>query len=74
MSSNLYRRLRALLPEPTLQYGVIQSTTATGVTVELPDGTLEHLRGEGTVGAAVFFRAGAVEGPAPLLSVVSIEI
>lgn len=74
MSSNPYKRLRALLPDPALQYGVVQSADSAGVTVQLPDGALERLRGDATVGDAVFFRNGAVEGPAPLLSPVLIEI
>lgn len=74
MSSNPYKRLRGLLPAPALEYGVVQSADAGGVVVELPDGALVRVRGEGTVGDAVFIRGGAIDGPAPALDVVVIEL
>lgn len=74
MSSNPYKRLRALLPEPAVEYGVVQSVDATGAVVELPDGALVRVRGEATAGDAVFVRAGSIEGPAPVLTVVEQEV
>ncbi|THF66630.1 hypothetical protein E6C76_07345 [Pseudothauera nasutitermitis] len=62
---NLYNRLRALIPEPRLEYGTVVATTDTGVLVELPGGARVHARGEAAVDTAVFIRAGVVEGPAP---------
>ena len=74
MSSNPYKRLRALLPEPAVEYGVVQSADTAGAVVELPDGALVRVRGEATVGEAVFIRAGGIEGPAPVLTVVEQEV
>jgi len=74
MSSNPYKRLRALLPEPAVEYGIVQAVDATGAVLELPDGALVRVRGEATVGEAVFIRAGAIDGPAPVLTVVEQEV
>ena len=74
MITNLWRRLKQLLPEPPLLIGTIESTSDFGARVEYPDGSFSTVRGTGTVGQKVFVRNGMIEGPAPSLTVVLIEI
>ena len=70
--SNLYRKFRELIPDAPLLVGEVVSTSP--LRVELPDGSLIPARGEATLGALVFVRDGAIEGPAPTLPVELIEI
>ena len=75
MSLNLYRQLRELLPEPALTVATVAATHTDGtVTLTYPGGAQQRVRGEGTVGQNVFVRAGQVEGQAPNLDSVTIEV
>ena len=72
--TNIYRQFLDLLPARPLQVGAV-TASANGVsTVELPGGGLLQVRGAATVGQQVFVRDGAIEGNAPALTVVQIEI
>lgn len=70
--SNLYRKFRALIPDAPLLVGTVTATNP--ARVQLPDGTHIPARGDATLGARVFVRDGAIEGPAPELPVELIEI
>lgn len=74
MTTNLWRRLRQLLPESPLLVGTVTATNTYGATVQLPDGSLLQVRGDAAIGDKVFVRAGRIEGPAPALTSVAIEI
>ena len=74
MGYNLYRDLRSLLPGPRLVIGTVTVVETGRVTVELPDGSTVVALGSASVGENVYVRDGAVEGVAPTLSVVEIEI
>ena len=75
MSLNLYRQLRELLPEPALTVAAVAATHTDGsVTVTYPGGAQQRVRGDSTVGQNVFVRAGQVEGQAPNLDSVTIEV
>lgn len=74
MSYNLYKRFIQLFPGEPLRVGVVTAVETGRVTVELPDGGFLNVHGEASVGQNVFVRGGAIEGLAPNLSVVSIEI
>jgi len=74
MTFNLYKRLRNILPEPRLLIGTVLSVDTTSARVELPDGSIVHARGEAAVGEKVYLRSGVIEGPAPDLPVVVIDI
>ena len=75
MSINLYRQLRELLPEPALTVATVAATHTDGtVTVTYPGGAQQRVRGDSTVGQNVFVRAGQVEGQAPNLDSVTIEV
>lgn len=70
--SNLYRQFRALIPEAPLLLGTVLATDP--VRVQLPDGSQITVRGEAEIGQAVFVRDGVIEGAAPALGVVVIEV
>lgn len=70
--SNLYRKFRELIPDAPLLVGTVVATAP--VRVELPDGNQIAARGEATVGQVVFVRDGVIEGTAPTLPVVLIEV
>lgn len=74
MSSNPFKRLLALLPNPPLIVGEVTGSDAGLVTIEIPGGGLMQARGDAMVGARVFFRDGVIEGPAPDLPVELIEV
>lgn len=72
---NIYRELMTLLPSSPLLVGQV-ITVATGtVTVQYPGGGTQVVRATGyTVGAKVFVRDGVVEGLAPALTPLTIEV
>lgn len=74
MSFNPYKRLRNLFPEARLLAGTVTAAGAEMATVQLPDGTLMRVRGVAEVGDQVYVRDGVIEGPAPGLTIVEIEV
>ncbi len=72
--SNVYASFLRLIPNPPLQIGQVIAVDGGVATIALPGGGRDKARGEATVGQRVFFRAGAIEGPAPDLPFVSITI
>ncbi|NDP57993.1 MAG: hypothetical protein GZ090_01360 [Oxalobacteraceae bacterium] len=72
--ANLYRIFKDLLPEAPLLVGTVMAVQTAGCEVELPTGGIVFARGTATVGQQVFVRDGVVEGVAPTLTVVEIEI
>ena len=72
--SNLYGRLKALFPDPPLQVGDVISVAGGTVVVQVPGGGRVNVRGEATAGDRVYFRDGAIEGPAPTLPLDVIEV
>ena len=74
-TSNVYRALRELLPEPALMVATITSVNGDGTrTVTFPGGGTQRVRGEGAVTAQVFVRAGVIESAAPALTALTIEV
>lgn len=75
MTINLYRQLRELLPEPALAVATVAAEHADGTTtVQYPGGSQQRVRGVADVGQRVFVRAGVIEGVAPALDAVTIEV
>lgn len=73
--SNLFRRLRSLLPGQPLLVATVISTTGDSSVVELPGGSRLTVRGTGTVSGKVFVRGGShIEGDAPNLTEVVIDV
>lgn len=75
MTMNVYRALLQLLPQDPLRVGTVTAVHAADgtVTVQLPGGGTERVRGTATLDDRVFIRLGAVDGPAPELTVITIE-
>ena len=71
---NLFAIFRQLLPATPLQVGTVTGIADGVATIELPGGGIATARGDATVDQRVFFRAGAIEGAAPDLPAVEIEI
>lgn len=74
MITNLWKRLRQIVPTPPLLVGEVIAVSSWGATVQLPEGVTMTARGSATVGQKVFIRDGVIEGVAPALPVVLIEI
>lgn len=73
--SNLYTQLIKLLPSSPVMVGDVVAVDTDGtVTVVDSAGGRFNVRGDASVGDRVYFRAGAIEGPAPDLPVVEIEV
>ena len=72
--SNVYRRLIDLLPSRPLLVGTVTATAGGVATIDLPDGGSMQARGTAAIGDRVFFRDGVIEGPAPVLTDVLIDI
>jgi hypothetical protein len=72
---NLWRQFQDLLPDSPLLIGTVISNPSDGaVTVELLDGGLLRASGNAAPGDRVFVRDGRIEGTAPNLPVMDIEI
>lgn len=71
---NLFRRLKQLIPAEPLQIGEVVAVDSYGAMVQYASGELQRVRGVTELGQKVFVRGGAIEGPAPDLPVIEIEI
>lgn len=74
MSYNPLSALRGLFPQPRLQVGVVMQIVDGTATLELYDGSTIRARGSAAVGDTVYIRNNLIEGPAPALAVIEIEI
>ena len=72
--TNIYRQFLGLIPARPLQVGTVTATSGATCTVQLPGGGVLRVRGAATVGQQVFVRDGVIEGAAPALGIVQIEI
>lgn len=74
MSTNPFKLLKSLLPDPPLEVGEVIAVSSGTATVQLPGGGLVQARGSTTVGARVFVRNNVIEGSAPSLTVELIDV
>lgn len=72
--SNIYKRILALFPSTPLQVGDVTAWSDGIATITLPGGGQSQARGSASVGDRVYFSGGVIEGPAPDLPVVLIEV
>lgn len=72
--TNLFTRFRRLLPSEPLRSGTVTAYSDGVATITEANGGVSKARGDAAVGDRVFFRAGAIEGPAPDLTPVSITV
>ena len=71
--SNLFKRFQALIPTYPLRVGDVIAYDNGVATIQEQSG-VATARGEATVGDRVFFRNGAIEGPAPDMTIEIIEV
>lgn len=71
---NLFKQFLDLLPEAPLMIGTVSAVGDGAVTVDLPGGGQMVARGTASIGQRVFFRDGVVEGAAPELDYVELEV
>ena len=71
---NIYRALLSVLPQTPLEVGTVTLVAGPMVQVTLPGGAVISARGSATLGQRVFVRDGVIEGQAPQLPVVTLEI
>lgn len=75
MQTNVYRALLELLPQEPLQVGDVTALNPDDTrTVELPGGGEIRVRGDAGLGDRVFVRGGVIEGPAPALTALTIDV
>lgn len=71
---NPFKRLLNLLPQRPLQVGTVASISNGVATITLPGGGQVQARGNASTGARVFVRDGVIEGAAPSLTYVEIDV
>lgn len=71
---NPFKRLQDLLGAPPLLVGEVTAVDDDLATIELIDGGVMTARGTATVGDIVYLRGGAIEGPAPTLTEILIDV
>lgn len=74
MSTNTYALFRSLLKEPRLNIGTVALVSNGEASITLPGGGVVRARGDATVGQKVFVRNRVIEGTAPNLPIVLIEV
>lgn len=74
MSTNVFALFRNLLKEPRLEIGTVVLVQNGEASISLPGGGVVRARGDATVGQKVFTRNRVIEGTAPDLPIVLIEV
>ena len=74
MAGNIYQQFLSLLPRRVRQVATVVAIEGDVATLELPGGGLLTAVGSGAVGAQVFVRDGVIEGEAPPMTPIVIEI
>lgn len=73
--ANLLEQFRSLLPKNPLLIGTITATAGAQRYVVTDSGAAYVVRGDGAINDRVYFRpGGAIEGAAPSLTVVEIDV
>ncbi|MBK1719242.1 hypothetical protein [Thiocystis violacea] len=72
---NVWSRFKSLTPAAPLLVGTVEAVLSDGARrVILPGGGVVIASGEALAGARVFVRVGVIEGEAPVLATVEIEV
>lgn len=72
--TNLFTALQRQLAGPGLQVGDVVAGSPAAWVVELPGGGRITARGPATMGQRVWVRGGVIEGQAPALTVIPVDI
>lgn len=73
-TNNAFIELQELLAPPPLQIGTVTAVVGGICTVNLVGGGTLRARGQAAVSDKVFVRGEVIEGPAPALTEISIEV
>ena len=72
---NLWRRFQQLASPPSLvTVGVVVAADVEECTVEFPGGSRLRVQGTGEIGQSYFIREGRLDGEAPSLTAVEVEV
>jgi len=71
---NPYRQFLDLLPGDPLLIGEVLGAVNGLVQVQFLDGSMAFVRGTGTVGNKVFIKGGFIQGDAPNLPIIAIDV
>jgi len=71
---NPFNKLLEILPSTRVDVGTVMAVYTDGVLVTLQGGGTTRVRGSANVGAHVYIRDGAIEGPAPALAGDTLEV
>ena len=74
MSKNLFRRFSDLTGRSLRTVGIVISSEFNECTIQYPGGSLVRVKGAGTVGQRYFVLAGKLDGEAPALVAVVVEV
>lgn len=74
MSYNVFRRIKALFPDPPLLVATVTAIDGDVATCQLPDGGVIRARGAASVSQKVFVRDSVIEGVAPDLPILLIDV
>ena len=72
--ANLYAVFKTLIPNAPLLVGTVSEAFTGGAVVTLQGGGTLRVRGTATAGQRVLVRDGVIEGVAPSLTLVEIEV
>ena len=74
MSTNAYVEFLALLPSHPLQIATVTAIEGEVARLALPGGGVLTARGAAAIGEQVFVRDGVIEGKAPAMPFVQVEV
>lgn len=74
MTNNLFQAFLALNPVKPLLVGKVVALNGAGATIKLPGDALIEVRGAANLEQSVFVWDGVIQGQAPTLDVVLIEV
>lgn len=74
MLRNPFKVLQELIARPAAQIGTVAAVSTGQVTIDLIGGGTITARGDATVGQNVYVRDGVVDGVAPSLPLITIDV
>lgn len=72
--ANLYKLFKSIVPDAPLLVGKAISIEGNQVFIQLPGGAMVSVRGDAEIGKNYFIRDGVIEGEAPDLTPITIDV
>ncbi len=72
--ANLYKLFKSIVPDAPLLVGKAISKDASQVFIQLPGGATISARGDAQIGKNYFVRDDVIEGEAPDLTIITIDV